>query len=38
LLADTEARLAMGKKARERARNFDWQSSAARFERLILTD
>ena len=29
LLTDTEARLAMGKKARERAANFDWQGSAA---------
>jgi len=38
LLTDTEARLAMGKKARERAANFDWQSSAARFEQLILSD
>jgi len=38
LLTDTEARLAMGKKARERAVNFDWQGSAARFERLILGD
>ncbi|HTZ44979.1 MAG TPA: glycosyltransferase family 4 protein [Jatrophihabitans sp.] len=38
LLTDTEARLAMGKKARERAGHFDWQSSAARFERLILPD
>jgi glycosyltransferase involved in cell wall biosynthesis len=38
LLADTEARLAMGKKARERARNFGWDASAARFEQLILTD
>lgn len=36
LLADTEARLAMGKQARERAQNFDWQGSAARFERLLL--
>jgi len=36
LLADTEARLAMGKKARERARNFGWEISAERFERLIL--
>lgn len=35
LLADTEARLAMGKQARERAQNFDWQSSAARFEQLL---
>ncbi|HEX2903787.1 MAG TPA: glycosyltransferase family 4 protein [Jatrophihabitans sp.] len=38
LLADTEARLAMGKKARERAIGFDWQSSATRFEQLILSD
>jgi glycosyltransferase involved in cell wall biosynthesis len=36
LLSDTEARLGMGKNARERAQSFDWQSSAARFERLIL--
>lgn len=36
LLADTEARLAMGKKARERAMGFDWQTSAHRFEQLIL--
>jgi glycosyltransferase involved in cell wall biosynthesis len=38
LLTDTEARLAMGKKARVRAANFDWQGSAARFEQLILAD
>jgi len=38
LLTDTEARLAMGKRARERAGQFDWQSSAARFEQLILGD
>jgi glycosyltransferase involved in cell wall biosynthesis len=38
LLTDTEARLAMGKKARERATSFDWQSSAARFEELILRE
>lgn len=38
LLSDTEARLAMGKKARERAIGFDWQSSAARFEELILSE
>lgn len=38
LLADDEARTTMGKKARERATNFDWQSSAAEFERLILRD
>jgi glycosyltransferase involved in cell wall biosynthesis len=38
LLADSEARLAMGKKARERATNFDWQGSAARFEELICRD
>jgi glycosyltransferase involved in cell wall biosynthesis len=36
LLSDTEARLAMGKKARDRAYDFDWQKSAARFERLLL--
>ncbi|MGI8666628.1 MAG: glycosyltransferase family 4 protein [Jatrophihabitans sp.] len=36
LLGDTEARLAMGKKARERAQNFDWQSSTARFEQVLL--
>jgi glycosyltransferase involved in cell wall biosynthesis len=36
LLHDTEARLAMGKKARERAENFDWQRSAAAFETLLL--
>ncbi len=36
LLHDTEARLAMGKSARERATSFDWQSSAAQFERLLL--
>lgn len=36
LLADTEARLTMGKKARDRARAFDWQRSAQAFERLLL--
>ncbi len=36
LLNDNEARLAMGKLARERAQNFDWQGSAARFEQLLL--
>jgi len=36
LLADTEARLSMGKKARERADGFGWAASAARFEELIL--
>ncbi|CAN5407588.1 glycosyltransferase family 4 protein [soil metagenome] len=36
LLGDTEARLAMGKKARDRAQDFDWAGSAQRFERLLL--
>jgi glycosyltransferase involved in cell wall biosynthesis len=36
LLADTEARLTMGKKARERAQSFDWERSAAAFGRLVL--
>ena len=35
LLADHEARLSMGKAARERAENFDWASSAAAFERHL---
>jgi glycosyltransferase involved in cell wall biosynthesis len=38
LLTDTEARLAMGKLARERAQNFDWRTSTARFEQLLLQD
>ena len=37
LLNDTEARIAMGKQARERATGYDWQSSAAQFERLLLS-
>ena len=36
LLADTEARLAMGKKARDRAQGFGWQQSAEAFERLLM--
>jgi glycosyltransferase involved in cell wall biosynthesis len=36
LLGDTEARLTMGKKARERAQSFDWERSAAAFGRLVL--
>jgi glycosyltransferase involved in cell wall biosynthesis len=36
LLNDHEARLTMGKKARERAGHFDWASSAAAFERHLL--
>jgi len=35
LLEDTEARLAMGKQARERAQSFDWQQSALAFEHLL---
>ncbi|HJQ00693.1 MAG TPA: glycosyltransferase family 4 protein [Jatrophihabitans sp.] len=35
LLADHEARISMGKAARERAENFDWASSAAAFERQL---
>ena len=36
LLTDTEARLAMGKKARNRAQSFDWQRSAEAFEHLLM--
>jgi glycosyltransferase involved in cell wall biosynthesis len=36
LLTDTEARLAMGKKARNRAQSFDWQRSAQAFEHLLM--
>ncbi len=36
LLSDTEGRLTMGKKARERAIRFGWTASCARFARLIL--
>ena len=36
LLLDTETRLTMGKKARERAQSFDWQRSAEAFERLLM--
>ena len=36
LLEDTEARLAMGKKARERAQHFDWPRSALAFEHLLM--
>ena len=36
LLADTEARLGMGKKARDRAQNFGWQRSAEAFEHLLM--
>lgn len=36
LIEDTELRLSMGKKARERAAGFDWLSSAAAFERRLL--
>jgi glycosyltransferase involved in cell wall biosynthesis len=35
LLADHEARVSMGKAARERAENFDWAGSAAAFERQL---
>jgi hypothetical protein len=39
LLDDTELRVTMGKKARERAASFDWNRSAAAFEsRLLGTD
>jgi glycosyltransferase involved in cell wall biosynthesis len=36
LLTDTEARLAMGKKARDRAQSFGWQRSAEAFEHLLM--
>jgi glycosyltransferase involved in cell wall biosynthesis len=36
LLNDTEARLALGKKARDRANNFDWAQSGLAFEQLLL--
>jgi len=36
LLSDTEARLAMGKKARNRARSFGWRESAEAFEHLLM--
>ncbi|HEX8306557.1 MAG TPA: glycosyltransferase family 4 protein [Jatrophihabitans sp.] len=36
LLTDTEARLAMGKKARNRAQSFGWQRSAEAFEHLLM--
>lgn len=36
LLDDTELRVTMGKKARERASGFDWNRSAAAFERRLL--
>jgi glycosyltransferase involved in cell wall biosynthesis len=36
LLTDTEARLAMGKKARNRAHSFGWQRSAEAFEHLLM--
>jgi glycosyltransferase involved in cell wall biosynthesis len=36
LLVDTEARLTMGKHARERAESFDWATSAAAFEQVLL--
>jgi glycosyltransferase involved in cell wall biosynthesis len=36
LLTDTEARLAMGKKARNRAQGFGWQRSAEAFEHLLM--
>ncbi|SHF59277.1 Glycosyltransferase involved in cell wall bisynthesis [Jatrophihabitans endophyticus] len=36
LLTDTEARLAMGKAARERAQDFGWTASCAAFERWVL--
>ncbi|MBV9822401.1 MAG: glycosyltransferase family 4 protein [Actinobacteria bacterium] len=35
LLTDTEARLAMGKKARNRAQSFGWRESAEAFEHLL---
>lgn len=35
LLTDTEARLAMGKKARNRAQSFGWRRSAEAFEHLL---
>ncbi len=36
LLTDTEARLAMGKKARNRAQSFGWRRSAQAFEHLLM--
>jgi glycosyltransferase involved in cell wall biosynthesis len=36
LLSDTESRLAMGKRARNRAQSFGWQRSAEAFEHLLM--